>query len=68
MTSQTKVEKAKNHGLGAAQNLAKFSYFSSVKVDVAKNSQSRSNMPYSYFFSLKTIFFKIHVTCTLRSS
>ena len=34
MTSQTKAEKAKNRGLRASQNLAKFFHFSSVKVDI----------------------------------
>ena len=34
MTSQTKAKKAKNRGSGAAQNLAKFFHFSSVKVDM----------------------------------
>ena len=34
MMSQTKAEKAKNHGLRAGQNLAKFFHFFSVKVDM----------------------------------
>ena len=66
MTLQTKAEKAKNRGLRAAQNPAKFFHFSSVKVHMLLKIVNRVliNMPYSYFLSLKTIFFKIRVTCT----
>ena len=67
MTSQTKAEKAKNRGLCAAQNNAQFFHiFFSESSYVAKNSQPRSNMPYSYFSSLKSIFFKICVSCILK--